>query len=112
MKHTPPSSTPDFFTFTFSAAVGLYVVIASCKACGHRSQVYLKGLAEKYGKDAPTTRLQGRLRCTHCGARGPIIATLPKAATNTGQILSDLKKGQQTKQPSNVRDIKSSRKPR
>jgi hypothetical protein len=42
---------------------------AYCDACRHSAQLDLAALRERCGPQLPLKRLQGRLRCSHCGAR-------------------------------------------
>jgi hypothetical protein len=42
---------------------------AYCDACRHRRQLDLAALRERYGPQLPLKRLQGRLCCSHYGAR-------------------------------------------
>jgi hypothetical protein len=51
-----------------AAAVARVRIIVWCKACSHRAELDLAGMAERYGAETVVLDWRDRLVCSHCGS--------------------------------------------
>lgn len=68
-------------TLSLGSAWKEIVYTASCKDCNHWTRIDLKRLAAELGEQFPLHRLRARLKCSNCGGKRIIIATVDKSTT-------------------------------
>jgi len=81
---------------TLAVAAKLIYYGANCRTCKETREIDLAKMAERLGPDFLVGKLRPLLRCSTCGGKNIIVATLWKDATSSERLKAHWKPAIQT----------------